>query len=43
MTSYVSHTTVDCADGTGWAVLAEPEDNEFCLLRSEAEVTGSRS
>ncbi|GAA4020263.1 VOC family protein [Allokutzneria multivorans] len=20
-------------DGTGWAVLADPEDNEFCLLR----------
>ena len=21
-------------DGTGWAVLADPEDNEFCVLRS---------
>ena len=26
-------------DGTGWVVLADPEGNEFCILRSEAEVT----
>jgi hypothetical protein len=25
------------ADGTGWLVLADPEGNEFCILRSEAE------
>ncbi|WP_433369681.1 VOC family protein [Actinoplanes sp. CA-142083] len=25
-------------DGTGWVVLADPEGNEFCMLRSEAEV-----
>jgi Glyoxalase-like domain len=25
--------------GTGWVVLADPEGNEFCILRSEAEVT----
>ncbi|WP_199038147.1 VOC family protein [Glycomyces salinus] len=25
------------ADGRGWAVLADPEGNEFCILRSEAE------
>ncbi|MDR3083178.1 MAG: VOC family protein [Streptomyces sp.] len=25
------------ADGTGWAVLADPEGNEFCVLRSAAE------
>ncbi len=24
-------------DGTGWAVLADPEGNEFCILRSDAE------
>jgi catechol 2,3-dioxygenase-like lactoylglutathione lyase family enzyme len=24
-------------DGTGWVVLADPEGNEFCLLRSRAE------
>ncbi|MFG2071461.1 VOC family protein [Nonomuraea maritima] len=24
-------------DGTGWAVLADPEGNEFCVLRSESE------
>lgn len=24
-------------DGTGWTVLADPEGNEFCILRSEAE------
>ncbi|MBM7493208.1 putative enzyme related to lactoylglutathione lyase [Micromonospora luteifusca] len=29
----------DCrnADGTGWAVLADPEGNEFCVLRSAGE------
>ena len=26
--------------GTGWVVLADPEGNEFCVLRSEAEVAG---
>jgi Glyoxalase-like domain len=25
--------------GTGWVVLADPEGNEFCILRSEAELT----
>lgn len=25
-------------DGTGWVVLADPEGNEFCILRSAAEV-----
>lgn len=24
-------------DGSGWAVLADPEGNEFCVLRSRAE------
>ena len=24
-------------DGTGWMVLADPEGNEFCVLRSAAE------
>lgn len=24
-------------DGTGWAVLADPEGNEFCVLRSSEE------
>lgn len=24
-------------DGTGWAVLKDPEDNEFCVLRSADE------
>jgi predicted enzyme related to lactoylglutathione lyase len=24
-------------DGTGWAVLTDPEGNEFCVLRSAAE------
>ena len=31
------------ADGTGWVVLADPEGNEFCILRSEAEVAATRS
>jgi predicted enzyme related to lactoylglutathione lyase len=25
------------SDGTGWVVLADPEGNEFCILRSDAE------
>lgn len=25
------------SDGTGWVVLADPEGNEFCVLRSDAE------
>ncbi|SNR40655.1 hypothetical protein SAMN06272737_10641 [Blastococcus mobilis] len=25
------------ADGYGWAVLADPEGNEFCVLRSESD------
>jgi len=24
-------------DGSGWVVLADPEGNEFCILRNEAE------
>jgi hypothetical protein len=37
-------TTVDDRrnlDGTGWVVLADPEGNEFCILRGEAEVAAS--
>jgi hypothetical protein len=25
-------------DGSGWVVLADPEANEFCVLRSRAEI-----
>ena len=25
-------------DGSGWVVLADPEGNEFCILRGDAEV-----
>jgi predicted enzyme related to lactoylglutathione lyase len=28
-------------DGTGWVVLADPEGNEFCVLRSNAERAAS--
>lgn len=28
-------------DGTGWVVLADPEGNEFCILRSEAELAAA--
>ncbi|KHL17806.1 putative enzyme related to lactoylglutathione lyase [Mumia flava] len=28
-------------DGTGWVVLADPEGNEFCILRSDAEVAAT--
>lgn len=27
--------------GTGWVVLADPEGNEFCILRSRAEVAAA--
>src|SRR4051794_13432998 len=27
--------------GTGWVVLADPEGNEFCILRSEDEATAN--
>ena len=27
--------------GTGWVVLADPDGNEFCILRSEAEVAAT--
>ncbi|MGP2438118.1 VOC family protein [Streptomyces sp. JW3] len=29
-------------DGTGWAVLADPEGNEFCVERSAAERAATR-
>lgn len=28
-------------DGSGWIVLADPEGNEFCILRSAAERAAS--
>ena len=31
------------SDGTGWVVLADPEGNEFCILRSDAEVAATRA
>ncbi|MFE0700978.1 VOC family protein [Streptomyces sp. NPDC058872] len=30
-------------DGSGWAVLADPEDNEFCVLRSTSDRAGTDS
>ena len=30
-------------DGTGWAVLADPDGNEFCVERSQTERTGAAS
>jgi Glyoxalase-like domain len=29
--------------GSGWAVLADPEGNEFCILRTQAEVDAARA
>ena len=34
-TLYADHRR---ADGTGWVTLTDPEGNEFCVLRSVAEV-----
>ncbi|MGW8761061.1 VOC family protein [Streptomyces sp. NPDC055815] len=28
-------------DGSGWAVLADPEGNEFCVLRSDSDRAGT--
>jgi predicted enzyme related to lactoylglutathione lyase len=28
-------------NGSGWAVLTDPEGNEFCVLRSEGELSGN--
>ncbi|MFC7219280.1 VOC family protein [Streptomyces polyrhachis] len=30
-------------DGSGWAVLADPEGNEFCVLRSDSDRAGAAS
>ncbi|MEV6350494.1 VOC family protein [Actinoplanes sp. NPDC051851] len=30
------------SDGSGWVVLADPEDNELCVERSDSERTGTR-
>ncbi|MFD6884875.1 VOC family protein [Streptomyces sp. NPDC059957] len=30
-------------DGSGWAVLADPEGNEFCVLRSESDKAAMES
>ncbi len=29
--------------GTGWVVMADPEGNVFCVLRSEAEIEASKA
>ncbi|MGW4745835.1 VOC family protein [Streptomyces sp. NPDC004290] len=31
------------ADGSGWAVLADPEGNEFCVLRSASDRVSTAS
>ncbi|MFD9866590.1 VOC family protein [Streptomyces niveus] len=30
-------------DGSGWAILADPEGNEFCVLRSESDRAAAHS
>ncbi|MEV5302504.1 VOC family protein [Amycolatopsis methanolica] len=30
-------------DGSGWAVLADPEGNEFCVLRSDSDRAATES
>ena len=46
----LAHGAVEVADhrgqygpGTGWVILADPEGNEFCILRSAAEREGAAS
>ncbi|MBO0608107.1 VOC family protein [Myceligenerans salitolerans] len=36
-TKVEDHRGID-GPGTGWIVMADPEGNEFCILRSEAEL-----
>lgn len=31
------------SDGSGWAVLADPEGNEFCVLRSDSDRAATTS
>ena len=45
----LAHGATEVADhrgkygpGTGWVVLADPEGNEFCILRSDAEVAAGQ-
>ncbi|MBJ7359879.1 VOC family protein, partial [Nocardioides sp.] len=45
----LAHGATEVADhrgqygpGTGWVILADPEGNEFCILRSEDEIAASR-
>jgi hypothetical protein len=40
-TQVADHRGID-GPGTGWVVLADPEGNEFCILRSEAELAATR-
>jgi glyoxalase superfamily protein len=35
--TYVEDHRDEHGPGTGWVTLADPEGNEFCILRSEAE------
>ena len=39
--SVVSDLRGKYGPGTGWVVLADPEGNEFCILRSEAELAAA--
>ena len=46
----LAHGAVEVADhrgqygpGTGWVILADPEGNEFCILRSAAERNAAAS
>ncbi|HSO63698.1 MAG TPA: VOC family protein [Ornithinibacter sp.] len=46
----LAHGAVEVADhrgqygpGTGWVILADPEGNEFCILRSQSERDASAS
>lgn len=39
-TQVADHRGID-GPGTGWVILADPEGNEFCVLRSEAELAST--
>ncbi len=40
--THVADFVDEYGPGTGWVTLADPEGNEFCILREEPVVSASR-
>jgi catechol 2,3-dioxygenase-like lactoylglutathione lyase family enzyme len=41
--SLVDDLRAEDGSGTGWVVLADPEGNEFCILRSQPEIAAGNA